>query len=133
MQLERYYERITARGVGIYTVSVDSSEVSRRLRDRLGVRITFLADTEGELLDALGIRHRDAPGHGDIAYPASMLVDEDGVVRWQFRSPGFRERAHPDDVFAAIEALDGWANGGGRSARAGGRPLRAHHNPRDGR
>lgn len=80
--------------------------MSRRLRDQLGVRITFLSDGDAALLDALGIRHRDAPGRGDIAYPTSILVDEGGTVRWTFSSDTYRERARPEDVFAAIQALD---------------------------
>ncbi len=68
--------------------------------------MTFLADTEGTLLDELGIVERDAPGRGDIAYPTSILVDEGGVVRWIYASDTYRQRARPEDVFAAIEALD---------------------------
>lgn len=72
----------------------------------MGISLTFLADTEGELLDALGILHRDAPRRGDIAYPTSILVDEKGIVRWIFASDTYRERAKPDDVFSAILALE---------------------------
>ncbi len=106
MQLESYYERISERGVEVLAVSVDPPEASARLRDRLGTRITFLADTERELLDALGIRHRDPPGRtGDIAFPTSVLVDEKGIVRWTFQSDTYRERARSEDVFAAIGRL----------------------------
>ncbi|MFT4570931.1 MAG: peroxiredoxin [Hyphomicrobiaceae bacterium] len=64
--------------------------------------MTFLADTEGILLDRLGIRHRDAGSRGDIAYPTSILVDAEGVVRWIYASDTYRERAQPQDVFEAI-------------------------------
>ena len=71
----------------VYAVSVDPPEASRALRDHLGLPLTFLSDVEGTLLDALGIRHRDAKGQGkDIAYPTSVLVDAQGVVRWVFAS-----------------------------------------------
>ena len=87
-------------------MSVDPPEVSRRLKQRLESRFTFLADPEGQLLDRLGIRHRDGKGAGrDIAYPTSILVDAEGTVRWVFVSGSPRERARPEAIFAAIEAL----------------------------
>lgn len=91
----------------LYAVSVDPPESSRALRERLGLSMTFLADTEGVLLDELGILHRNAPGgRGDIAYPTSILVDEHGLVRWIYTSDTYRQRARPEDVFDAIAALD---------------------------
>ena len=88
-------------------MSVDPPEVSKRLRKRLNSRFTFLSDPEGVLLDALGIRHREArEDGGDIAYPTAVLVDAAGIVRWTFQSDTYRERARPEDVFAAIGALE---------------------------
>jgi len=87
-------------------VSVDPPAASRRLRDRLNSRFTFLADQEGVLLDKLGIRHRGGRNDGvDIAYPTAVLVDADGVVRWIFQSDTYRERARAEEIFAAIEEL----------------------------
>jgi peroxiredoxin len=87
-------------------VSVDPPATSRRLRDRLKSRFTFLADPEGALLDELGVRHRAGRNDGvDIAYPTAVLVDAEGVVRWIFQSGTYLERARAEQIFAAIEAL----------------------------
>ena len=87
-------------------MSVDPPAASRRLKERLESRFTFLADPKGVLIDGLGIRHRGGRNDGvDIAYPTAMLVDADGVVRWIFQSDTFRERARADEIFAAIEDL----------------------------
>jgi peroxiredoxin len=87
-------------------VSVDPPAKSRRLKERLKSRFTFLADQEGKLLDAFGIRHRGGRNDGlDIAYPTAVLVDADGVVRWIFVSGSYRERARAEEIFAAIAAL----------------------------
>jgi peroxiredoxin len=92
--------------VELYAVSVDPPERSRRLKERLKSRFTFLSDRDGALLDALGIRHRAGRNDGaDIAYPTAVLVDADGVVRWIFQSHSYRERARAEQVFAAIGAL----------------------------
>jgi peroxiredoxin len=87
-------------------VSVDPPAVSRRLKERLKSRFTFLADRDGVLLDGLGIRHRGGRNDGvDIAYPTGVLVDSDGVVRWIFNSETYLERASPEEIFAAIAEL----------------------------
>jgi peroxiredoxin len=73
-------------------VSVDPPATSRRVKERLKSRVTFLADQEGALLDALGIRHQGGRNDGvDIAYPTAMLVDANGVVRWIFQSGSIAE------------------------------------------
>jgi peroxiredoxin len=105
VQLDRYYARIADLGVSLFAVSVDPPETSRRLRERLKSRFRFLSDSRGVLLDALGIRHRNAHQGRDIAFPTAVLVDRDGIVRWTFQSDTYRERARPEDVFAAIAAL----------------------------
>jgi peroxiredoxin len=80
--------------------------MSRRLKERLKSRFTFLADQEGVLLDGVGIRHRGGRNDGvDIAYPTAVLVDADGVVRWIFHADTYRERARAEEIFAAIAEL----------------------------
>jgi peroxiredoxin len=87
-------------------VSIDPPAASRRLKERLGSRFTFLSDPEGVLLDGLGIRHRGGRNDGvDIAFPTAVLVDAHGVVRWIFHSDTFRERARAEEIFASIAAL----------------------------
>ena len=87
-------------------MSVDPPASSRRLKERLKSRFTFLADPEGVLLDGLGIRHLGGRNDGvDIALPTAVLVDADGIVRWIFHADGYRERARSEEIFAAIEAL----------------------------
>ncbi len=87
-------------------MSVDPPEVSRRLRDHLAVEFTFLSDTDGVLLDDLGIRHAEGARDGsDIAYPTAILVDGTGIVRWTFQSDTYRQRAQPEQIFAALDAM----------------------------
>ncbi len=77
------------------------------MKRRLQADFTFLSDERGVLIDALAIRHRGGRVDGaDIAFPTAILVDANGIVRWTFQSDTYRERARPDDVFAALEQLD---------------------------
>ena len=92
----------------LFAVSVDPPEVSAALRERLQSSFTFLSDADGVLLDALDIRHRGGRMDGaDIAYPTAVLVDGAGVVRWTYQSDTYRQRAEPEEVFAALDALGG--------------------------
>jgi hypothetical protein len=43
---------------------------------------------------------------GDIAFPTAILVDERGIVRWTYETDTYRQRARPDEIFRAIEAMD---------------------------
>jgi peroxiredoxin len=57
-------------------------------------------------IDAYGLRHAGAgPDGHDIAHPASVLIDRDGIVRWTFVTRNVRVRPTPDDVLAATDAL----------------------------
>jgi peroxiredoxin len=103
--LNEYYAPMRTAGVELFAVSVDPPEASEALRARLGVPFTFLSDGDGKLLDALGIRHTGGHAGKDIAYPAQVLVDRNGIVRWTFRADSYRQRAHPDEILAAIAAL----------------------------
>jgi len=93
--------------VRLFAVSVDPPETSEALRRRLKLEFTFLSDREGRVLDRLNIRHRGGRmiDGGDIAYPAQVLVDQGGVVRWKYQSKNYRVRARPEDIFAAIAKL----------------------------
>ncbi len=98
---------ISERGVTLFAVSVDPPEVSAALKQQLGSDFTFLCDEQGALLDALDIRHRGGGADGaDIAFPAAVVVDAGGIVRWTYQSDTYRERARLDAVFRAIDQLE---------------------------
>jgi len=98
-------------------VSVEAAEVSDALRRRIGVGIRFVSDRSGVLMDALGIRDRDAlpppfitrrPADGDardIFMSTSFLLDEDGIIRWVCRPDTYRVRAPAREVLRAIDGL----------------------------
>ena len=89
----------------LYAVSVDPPEISKALKERLESNFIFLSDSEGILLDALNIRHRNGQPGRDIAFPAAILVDSKGIVRWTYEAETYRQRARPEDIFQAIQQL----------------------------
>jgi peroxiredoxin len=106
-QLQQYYDAIRKYGVQIYAVSVDSPEVNRALRERVGAGYTFLSDPDATALGQLNIRHHTPnPSGKDIAIPTQILVDKAGIVRWIYQPSNYRIRARPETILAALDHLN---------------------------
>jgi peroxiredoxin len=99
-------------------VSVDPPDISDALRKRLDLPIRFVSDSEGTLMDPLGIRHDGGMPPGlvsgevskrlssrDLFLATNYLTDENGVIRWIFRPDTYRMRVSVDEILAAIDAL----------------------------
>ena len=92
-------------GVRVVAVSVDPPEVSARFRKGLAADFTFLSDTKGELLGRLHLLHRGGYRGRDVAFPAAILVDRQGIVRWVYKPSLGHLRMMPEDLFGAMERL----------------------------
>lgn len=119
LELRDHYQEILDRKVEVIAVSVDDPEQSEAMRRRVGLDITFASDHDGTLLDALGIADADglvpglaAAGFGgsdavgsSVYLPTTVLLDDEGVVRWVHRAENYRVRATPADVVRAIDEV----------------------------
>ncbi len=87
-------------------VVVDPPATNAELARDAGLSYPILADPDLRTIDAYALRHAGggADGH-DIAHPASILIDSDGIVRWTFVTHNVRVRPTPDMILAAIDAL----------------------------
>jgi peroxiredoxin len=87
-------------------VVVDPPATNAELARDAGLAFPILADPDLKTIDAYGLRHAGAgPDGADIAHPASVLIDADGVVRWTFVTRNVRVRPTPSDALTAIDAL----------------------------
>lgn len=93
------------RGAAVAAVVVDPVETNAALARDAGLEFPILSDPDLRLVDAYGLRHREAHDGRDIALSASILVDGAGVVRWASVSKNVRLRPPPDEVVARIDAL----------------------------
>ena len=90
--------------VSLVAVSVDRAEDSLILGRRVGVSsIVFLEDRQHRVINRYGLLHYGlwAP----VPYPATFVIDHEGVVRWRFVEEDFRVRASPEDVLCALKSL----------------------------
>ncbi len=102
-QLSIYQEvkpEITAKGVELVGISIDSSYAHKAFQEKLGVDTTLLSDFEpkGEVARAYG-SYIDGAG---IANRTLVLIDENGVVAWTYESPNPGEFPGANVIFDAL-------------------------------
>lgn len=104
--IENSLQQIEEAGIRPVAISVDSPEVSRELRQRVGYTYTFLSDPQAEVIRRYDLVHQGAGEDGrDIARPAEFLVDSSGIVRWVNLTENYWVRAKPEQFIEAAKAL----------------------------
>ncbi len=98
-------EDIRAAGAEVLAVSVDPSDVTRDKLGSAGIEYPLLADPDLATIDAYGVRHPGAAmDGGDIARPATFLIDGDGRVVWRELTDNWRVRLRPDRLLEQLTA-----------------------------
>lgn len=86
-------------------LSVDPPEVSRKNREKMGLTFTILSDDKRETLQEYNLLHKGGgPKGSDIAFPAEILIDSDGRVKWVNLTESATVRARPEDVLKAWDS-----------------------------
>jgi peroxiredoxin len=92
-----------ARDIRITAISVDTPEINRRHRQKLGFTYTFLSDPGADVIRRYDLLHRGAGPKGeDIARPAEFLIDSTGTIRWINLTENIAVRARPEQVLQAF-------------------------------
>lgn len=106
-ELERRHEDFARRNWRVIVASIEGPEDAERTQDDFP-HLLVLSDQERGLSDAVGLIHRhSAPGGGDTAAPTTILIDQNGTVRWLFRPPAAISRLSPGEVLKAIDRVSG--------------------------
>lgn len=103
-QLSLYQEvlaEIEAQAASLVGISVDSHHSHRAFREQLGLTMPLLADfhPKGEVTRAYGA-YIEERGHGN----RSLVLVEDGEVKWSHASPTPLEIPGANLIFDALEA-----------------------------
>lgn len=98
-------------GVEIIALSKDSPADAARHRERDGISLRLLCDPELEVIRDYGLEHHKAiefskgsfslfglplalvPSFETMAIPTTLLVDEEGIIRWIDQSEDYRLRS----------------------------------------
>lgn len=112
-------------GIHVVALSKDSVEEALIHKDRDGLTLTLLADPKLKVIRQYGVEHHKAlnfttgrftilgfpvgfgPSFKTMAIPTSMLVDENGVIRWIDQSEDYRVRSDDRRVREAVGSVFG--------------------------
>lgn len=101
--MARDYADYTDRGARIAAIVVDTPAQNAAMADKLALPFPVLSDPDG----SQAIKPFDTwNGSGNMAKPAIIVVDPDGVERYRYVGEDFADRPGDDDVLAAIAALE---------------------------
>ena len=106
--LQLALEDVRAVGGEIVVISKDSPEELARIAQLEGLGFLLLSDPKLELVDAFGLRHKGADVFrgGDIARPAVLFFDANGVLQDRFMTDNWRFRLNAEDAIARMQLLD---------------------------
>jgi peroxiredoxin len=115
-------EDLEARGIRLVALSKDDVETAAEHKRRDGLGFTLLADPKLEVIRQYGVEHHKAleistlsftlfgipmalvPSFKTMAIPTTLLVDEQGTIRWIDQTEDYRVRSGRARVLAAIDA-----------------------------
>ena len=86
-------------------ISVDDHEASTKLKRDLHLGFPLLSDPDMSVIRAYGLVHAKGHGDDDIARPASLLLDRQGVIRWAAFTENIRVRPHADVILEKARSL----------------------------
>jgi len=115
---------LTRRGVPLVAISPQKPDGSLTMAEKGGLSYAVLSDPGSQLARALGILTAPSPGalaaqlaHGmdltainadgttTLPMPTTVILDENGIVRWIDVHPDYTTRSEPAEILAALDAL----------------------------
>jgi len=107
--LRSFQQRLSefqARGIRVVAISVDTPEINRGHRQKMGFAYTFLSDPKTEVIRRYDLLHpRAGPKGTDICRPAEFLIDSTGIIRWRNLTENIGVRARPKQVLQAFDEM----------------------------
>lgn len=115
-------DELAANKVEVIALSKDSVEIAASHKRRDGISMTLLADPTLKVIRRYGVEHHKAievstgkvnlfgvhlaavPSIKTMAIPTTLLIDEDGIIRWIDQTDDYRIRSHNEWVLQAVEA-----------------------------
>lgn len=120
-RFEALRPELEAHGVEIVAISKDTPEAAHHHRERDGLGFTVLCDPDLTVIRRFGVEHHkaleisgrrrfsvfgielgSAPGFRTMAIPTTLLVDEQGIVRWIDQTDDYMVRSSVERVLTAV-------------------------------
>ncbi len=109
--------------ISVVALSKDSVEEAAIHKERDQLSLKLLSDSKLEVIRQYGVEHHKAlnfttgkfmigsiplaltPSFKTMAIPTSLLVDENGIIRWIDQADDYRIRSNGDRVFEAVKSV----------------------------
>jgi alkyl hydroperoxide reductase subunit AhpC len=102
-ELERRHADFDQRNTRIVAVSLEKRDDAKKTQADFP-HLVVVADAQKGLSSVADSIHlHSAPDGGETSAPATLLVDREGIVRWEYRPKRYLSRLSPDELLAAID------------------------------
>jgi peroxiredoxin Q/BCP len=105
IEFSRAADDYRAANVALVGVSTDDDESHRCFADDEGLRFPLIADTDGELIEKLGLIE-DYGKYGKLAGRVTLLLDQNAVVRATWAPEEQDLKDHPGQALEAARSLE---------------------------
>ena len=87
-------------------ICVDPVETNKEISDAYGLEYFVLSDPDLRAIDAYGVRHPDGYINGDIARPATFIINRGGRIVWRDVPDNWRVRVRPQRLLDQLETMN---------------------------
>jgi len=109
--------------VSIVALSIDTAEEAAIHKDRDHLKLKLLSDSNLNVIRQYGVEHHKSlgfkttkfiirgiplavtPSFKAMAIPTTLLIDEDGIIRWIDQPDDYRLRSNGDRVLDAVKRV----------------------------
>jgi peroxiredoxin len=98
-------KEIRALDAEVLAVSVDPPERNRAFAESQHLELRLLSDPGAKTIERYGLLHSDQGPMGDIARPATLILDRQGLVVWRDLTDNWRVRTRPEDVLRELRQI----------------------------
>jgi peroxiredoxin len=95
------YDKYKAAGAEVIAITVDSPEKNKKISEKLNLAFPVLTDEGHKVIDAYSIL--DASGH--ISKAAVFILDQQGIVRWQYIADDYKIRPLDDLLLGELAKI----------------------------
>jgi len=107
------FDHFARRGAQVAAISVDPPGHNAAMVEKLLLPFPLLSDPQGAVIQRYGLWNPDER----IATPSIVVVDRTGMARWAYAGHDFADRPGDEELFRALDGLDGLDAGGTPAVR----------------
>ena len=97
--MSRHEDKIEKSGARFFAISTDDFTDASFIPDRPEIKFPILYDASRETVQKYGVLN------GNIAHPATFVIDAEGVIRWKRVDKNYTNRPSADTVLDQVVAL----------------------------